>query len=115
MGALLSFITTLSPTSSTPKLTTAPLKEETSATVPKTKRITSPKSKEPEIAVPNFWNANVPENLKTEKIPEFLRGIPERHQKMLAVPADQYHVLSWEEVTHLIGSCRNAPEGIPIY
>lgn len=106
MGALLSLITTLSPTSSTPRLTTPGLEQKLSATVPKPDPNASPKSKGTEFHVADYWNANVPEDLKTKEIPEFLKGIPERHQRMLAVPADQYHVLEWKEVTELIGLCR---------
>ena len=99
MGAVLSFFTTLSPTSSTLKPTALPQspEEEISEIVPGTDS-------------PPYWQVNVPEAQKelVKKCPEFLelRRIKERHRDMISVPSDQFHYLEWEEVKRLIGLCR---------
>ena len=96
MGALLSFITTLSPTPKVDK--------------PDDEPVALPPSLEQEVAdtVPEdgelpYWQVNVPEDQRKSECPGFLKGITERNRDMIRVPADQFHYQTWEEVKELIG------------
>ena len=113
MGALLSCITTLSPTSSTPKLTDRVVKEVISTKSPEPATLASAKIKEgdPREVTDSdglsYWNVNIPRDRWTVTCPEFLRGLDQgkrkRHGEMLSVPADQFQGAKWEDIKNLIG------------
>ena len=115
MGALLSCITPLSPTSSDPKLTVRADEEEVPTKLPEPAPVISARIKEgdPREVTDSdglsYWNANIPRDRWTVTCPEFLRGLDQgkkrRHGEMLSVPANQFREANWEEIKKLIGTC----------
>ena len=116
MGALISFITTLSPTSKTPEPTALPSS--------RAQEVSGVRIKPGQIP---YWQVNVPEDRMVQECPEFLKvrerkkaeekdqndgvptmkeryeGISERDRDMINLPSDEYHIQSWETVRQLIG------------
>ncbi|RMZ76226.1 hypothetical protein DV738_g5055, partial [Chaetothyriales sp. CBS 135597] len=49
-----------------------------------------------------YWNVNVPEDQRTETCPDFLLGVSERNQAVLATRDEDYRPRDWAAVQHLI-------------
>ncbi|KAI9837951.1 MAG: hypothetical protein M1838_004697 [Thelocarpon superellum] len=53
-----------------------------------------------------FWLVNVPPDQRPSECPDFLVNANAKDRGILSTPDDQYHVLSWPEVQHIIRTNR---------
>ncbi|KAI1811795.1 hypothetical protein GGS20DRAFT_592528 [Poronia punctata] len=49
-----------------------------------------------------YWQVNVPENLRTEECPEFLRDVNAKDKGILSTPDAEYRLNTWPEVQKLV-------------
>ncbi|KAH7329037.1 hypothetical protein B0I35DRAFT_473682 [Stachybotrys elegans] len=51
-----------------------------------------------------YWQVNVPEDQRVAECPDFLRGLSDKDQGIIATPDSEYHVQTWEEVCDIVRS-----------
>jgi len=45
-----------------------------------------------------YWQVNVPEDMRVEECPEYLRNLKARDQKIISTPDAEYQTMTWEDV-----------------
>lgn len=60
--------------------------------------------KMPSTTLP-WWQVNVPEDLRTEECPDFLRECGEKDRRIIGTPDSEYRPYGWEEVKDIVSEC----------
>ncbi|EKG13053.1 hypothetical protein MPH_09788 [Macrophomina phaseolina MS6] len=61
--------------------------------------------KMPSTTLP-WWQVNVPEDLRTEECPDFLRECGEKDRRIIGTPDSEYRPYGWEEVKDIVKTNR---------
>lgn len=57
-----------------------------------------------------WWQVNVPEDLRTDECPDFLKECGEKDRGIIGTPDSAYRPYNWEQVKDIISKCHRGDQ-----